>query len=452
MHVKTAILLSSLIFATIISRANTSNPVFSCQELQNSTLGYSFDILHCPTSHLSPSGYFMVITDYLDSLQLMKITGRVVGPLISELLFERTEDSGKPSKVAWKASYILQHTGRYSVNIEIRYIHFDPNNYEHAVAHGINNEILTDYAFEVHMTAEQMHKFSKGRTMLGECSIRDLDGGGVWRSLLPHHQLRPKWFQANGTTVTLFESDYAILNSLADHLVYEPHLCNLKKSLGNTSSCRYEENVREICLVGDSQIRHLALVLYGLFEGLDASFFHAKTLKTDKFVYGNERIHDFDDVWAKMDFLPSQYDLLSNCSTIIVSFGQWHVSHARGGLYTPSDYASLTNRTLTKYRSLYPTHKILFIGTMPFGVFHLIYATVEDTEMMFDYRNDVVLRALNVAAMDTCRALGSFGCLNLFEVGNALRDLSYDTCHFKAPVINQLGLAVVTTLCNDGTL
>jgi hypothetical protein len=128
------------------------------------------------------------------------------------------------------------------------------------------------------------------------------------------------------------------------------------------------------------------------------------------------------------------------------------VSFARGSPHTASDYARLTNTTLTKYRSLYPTHKILFIGTLPFGVFHLIYATVDDTEMMFDYRNDVVLRALNAAAMDTCRALGSFGCLNLFEVGNALRDLAYDTCHFKAPVINQLGLAVVTTLCNDGTL
>ena len=42
--------------------------------------------------------------------------------------------------------------------------------------------------------------------------------------------------------------------------------------------------------------------------------------------------------------------------------------------------------------------------------------------------------------------------MNLFEMGNVFRDLSYDGGHFKSPVGSQMALAVLTILAQDGII
>jgi len=121
--------------------------------------------------------------------------------------------------------------------------------------------------------------------------------------------------------------------------------------------------------------------------------------------------------------------------------------------FSPTDYAALVNQTLWTYITQYPKSTLYFVGTFPFAQNFRLYLYPPT-----DFRNVVVSRVINAAGIKVCNriqqhALGTkrlVRCMDLFEMANVVRDLSYDTMsHFKAPVGLQMALAVMTRFCND---
>eukprot|EP01036_Dinobryon_divergens_P035556 gene35556-46108_t len=175
------------------------------------------------------------------------------------------------------------------------------------------------------------------------------------------------------------------------------------------------------------------------------------------------------DNWAEMKFSDADRTALEGCSAVLINFGQWQVSYATrmppyfklgklwktpGGVvrgpYSVAEYGDLVSKTLHAYlQMLPPSSAVYFLGTMPIGNQDFTCGVITEASKYPDYRNDAALRALNEEGMHVCRSIDRLHCMNLFEVGNIFKDLSYDGAHFKAPVASQMALAVLTVLLND---
>lgn len=436
-----------------------------CNHRKSIALGFSFNVSHCiyrlgnitQTHGIEKGGYFLVVPVGVAALSNnLAIVGRIVGPIISELIFSPEYDI-RIERRKYKAIYYHLVPGIYRVNIEIRYTNFDPDSYENAIVYSINNEIVKEYFFEVPPITLLKRTNSTSideRMHLHNCSVNALSKGGHWIALATH-QMPSKWLLDEGFLQISAQQKF-LTAQLTDSLLYTPRYCRLKK-INSLSFCEHKYNTHEMCFVGDSQIRHLTGTIYAMLEQ-NYSFFKPQdgNRKTDKAVYLNDHMHYVVDNWANMEFSVEESALLSRCNSILLNFGQWHVSYStkpdlKRGPFKVSEYASLVNRTLSNYSFSFPHAKIYFLGTLPFGQSARLYMATPPEDEQRDYRNDVVLRAINAAGMEICRRLKRkhLRCINLFEMGNVVRDLSYDLAHFKAPVGPQMALAVLTALCSD---
>jgi hypothetical protein len=398
----------------------------------------------------SEYGYFQ-IAPFNHSSGNMSIAGRIVGPIIRELIFnEEHHHHHQPHPLSdqihmkiWRAKYFLPVPGAYLANIEIRYTEFDPENYETSQVYCKDNEIVKEYFWKV------VSKGGSASASLQECSSTSMTEGGYWITQVPHI-LPPKWLPDGGYTLVSARQEY-VVKELEDHLFYQPKGCRIKQQSDKFTCQQRNLESLDICFVGDSQIRHLCGTVAGIFLG-NSAYFTAKAGNhtTDKTIHSTNRIHCTADDWATMEFTNESRADLARCDAIVVNFGQWHVSWTTRtiigrGPFTISEYAQLVHRTL-HYTDQFPAAKILFVGTMPFGQNAMLYTR----PVPHDYRNTAVLRAVNAAGMEACRRLQErkVHCMNLFEMGNVVSDLTYDMAHFKAPVGVQMALAVVTALCN----
>ena len=416
--------------------------------------GYKFLVLHCSTAveHSENShptrGYFQIGIENNSIVpafskrfyQGIKLSGRIVGPIITELVF--TLDI---LQLLWRSYYYLPFGGGYRANIEVRYLNFSHNDYEYATVYSTQNEVLRDAFFEVQ--AREKNKLFDSINHTKECTVTTFSRGGFWKSLVPL-RMHPKWLLDEGF-LQVPEAQKENIATLADKLLYQPKSCHIKR-IEDVKHCKFKANAREICFVGDSQMRHMAGTIYGIFEE-NATFFQSPfNQKTDKMVYLNSHMHFAVDNWVDMKFTEEQTSQLARCSAILLNFGQWHLSYAtwidlKRGPYLLPEFVELVNKTLHSYLRLFSA-KLFYLGTMPFGQAARLYIPNHPEK---DHRNDVVLREFNTAGMAACRRVKGARCINLFEMGNVLRDLSYDLCHFKAPVGTQMALAVLTMLCND---
>lgn len=100
-------------------------------------------------------------------------------------------------------------------------------------------------------------------------------------------------------------------------------------------------------------MRHLHGMVHAILTGRYEKLYFKGT-KTDKSVSLGDSMYLFMDHYARMQFTEQEDMWLGNCSTIFLSFGQWHISWAtKGDLgrgpFTLSEYEELVNRTLHAY-------------------------------------------------------------------------------------------------------
>ena len=279
-----------------------------------------------------------------------------------------------------------------------------------------------------------------------ECSLEDMNRKGVWRSLVPLN-MSSKWMLDQGD-VQLSAEQVTLVEFAPGKLIFQPQHCTIN-DVKQTEQCIDATNGQELCFVGDSQMRHLAGEVAAALEHMKIKFDN-NNHKTDKKVYLSAKSHLIIDNWGSMEFSPAEHSQLSNCSVIVVDVGQWQLSWAminqRKEPFRLQEYADLVQRILRKYTELF-TAKLFFVGSMPFGQNHRIYFPVGEPGK--DYRTDIILREFNIVAMDACHQVIGANCLNLFEIGDVLRDLSYDLAHFRAPVGSQSALALLSGICNQ---
>ena len=402
-------------------------------------LKIAFKSEHCTNTdnddNSTTHGYFQVAAEISGDLYpRLKLAGRVVGPLISELKFVLDH-----KKHHWRAYYYLPINGKYLANVEIRYINFSIKDYENAEVHSTKNEIFTDFAFE---TSSNLNMTLSTK----DCTLPDLNKEGFWRPMVTT-KISSKWMLDPGNERPTNEQKY-LFELLANNLIYQPRYCNMKQ----VQQCTDEASSQEIGFVGDSQMRHLSSDVYTALTDINIDFDNS-IQKTDKSIHLTAHTHFIVDNFASMEFNDDELRQLSNCTVIVVNFGQWHLSwlmkiYFNRRPYSLSDFVHLVQSNLKRYRELFPSAKIFYLGTMAIGQNYRLYLPADDTRK--DFRTDWILREFNAMAMDACWQVEGVRCLNMFEITNVVRDLSYDFSHFKAPVGPQLALALLTALCNDG--
>jgi len=200
-----------------------------------------------------------------------------------------------------------------------------------------------------------------------------------------------------------------------------------------------------MCFVGDSHMRHLSGMIQSIFTHDKSAFAAPINYTTDRTIVNTGTRHFIEDQWAEMDFK------VEKCDSIFIGFGQWQISFVRRvDNLSPKDYAVMVNQTLWAYATRFPNSKLYFMGTFPLCQNTRVYL-----KPTIDFRTDILLREMNTAGMKACNhikhEIGAIrmSCMNLFEMGNVVRDLAYDLSHFKAPVGLQMALAVMTRFCNN---
>jgi len=302
------------------------------------------------------------------------------------------------------------------------------------MVYSLNNEILTNYEFQITMNESYVPK--------NDCKSDDFFQGGHWRAL-SSHKLPAKWILDGGyDKITDFQNK--VTEDFIDQLIFEPFNCRIK-NLNDLFKCEQIKSSESLCFVGDSQMRHLHAMIQSIFVHDTTAFVAPTNHTTDKTVVRTGPRHFVEDPWAEIKINGEL------CDSIFIGFGQWQLSGARKvDNFSPQDYAELVNQTLWTYVNRFPKPKLYFVGTFPLGQNSRLYS-----KPPIDFRNDVVLRDINAAGMKACNhvkhAVGfkRLSCMNLFEMANVVRDLSYDLAHFKAPVGLQMALAVMTQFCNE---
>lgn len=404
-----------------------------------------FDIHHCSSKEIckdlfySPKGYFHVaLKDKTSEVGNLKLAGRVVGTVVAELIFKKISNN------SWEAHYNLPSNGSFYANIEIRYLDFNSENYLHSTVYSISNEILTDNKFHIAFLNE-----SDTVSIKNDCDDDDFFRGGYWRALSTH-KLPAKWLLDVGCE-KLTDFQTKVTEDFIDKLIFEPLNCRIK-NLTNLLDCELSKRSENLCFVGDSQMRQLSGTIQSIFAHDAAAFAAPISHKTDKTVIKSGYRHFIVDTFAEMNFNVDELGQLQKCDSIFIGFGQWHLSFLRKvDIFSSIDYAALVNQTLWAYAAISPKANLYFMGTFPFAQNFRLYSNPP-----IDFRNDVVLRKMNAAGMKVCnrmkqtvRVTRRVSCMNLFEMVNVVRDLSYDMAHFKAPVGLQMALAVMTRFCSD---
>lgn len=401
-----------------------------CYSLTSSESVFPVRAQHCEeTSH---SGHFVLSVH--EALANARFRGRVVGTVIRELrLTQRgTLVTGR---------YSLP-SGNYTASVDLRYLEFDPENFNETRPFYTRNEIFR-------------HQFVLPSRV---CPRAVTQLRGHWSS--------SKYARVEVLPVTFMAGAQMSVELLLDSLRYELESCRLMSDAAIENCVRggvpYAAPL-QLCLFGDSQTRHLSNALITLMQA-DQSFFSASSNKTDKSRIASSFIHDVDDWWGDCfvcppaacdgcvadlcrpeaaQVPPCNLTVVERCSAVLFNFGQWQVAppEGHGDPWPVSRYAAAVDRALRNARLMLPEKRLIWVTLHPHGETDPMY-----TKPPTDWRTDIVLGAYNDAALKACEA-HNFEFIDIFNVANAVHDLTYDGAHYKAPVARELARLVYHSVC-----
>jgi len=307
--------------------------------------GYDYNVAHCHSKSVHKGYFYVGVARKKEEIvnTSIELFGRIIGAAIVELKFIHQKHD------ILKADYHLPFGGTYEVSIEVRYEDFNAEKYWTSPAFCLNNEILSNYSFMV--PEGHTGDLSSG---LSECSYSNFRSHGLlqgfWKSCYPFPLPVRIPFVGNAS---LRNAQTPGLNFLVKDIEFQPtncalmHLRNLSFRSERLSSC---VAFREICFIGDSQMRHL-LGTVDAFLKEDYQMIYRNATETVRKVANNNLLHFVSDPYSRMNFSEVEINWIGNCSSIIINFGQWHVSNRVWGdlgreRYSLSEYKNLVKQSL----------------------------------------------------------------------------------------------------------
>ena len=309
--------------------------------------GKDYNLAHCNSNSVHEGYFYVGVARKGETVNVssIKLFGRIIGAAIVELKFH--EQHG-----ILKANYHLPYGGTYQVSIEVRYEDFNAEKYWTSLAFCLNNEILSNYSFMV--PEGHTGDLSSG---LSECSYSSFGSHGLlrgfWKSYYPFPLPVKIPFVGNAS---LRNAQTPGLNFLVKDIEFQPtncflmHLRNLSFRSERLSSC---DAFREICFIGDSQMRHLLGTVDAILKE-DYQMIYRNATETVRKVANSNLLHYINDPYSRKNFSEMEINWIGNCSSIIINFGQWHASNRVWGdlgreRYSLSEYVNLVKQTLQMF-------------------------------------------------------------------------------------------------------
>jgi len=202
---------------------------------------------------------------------------------------------------------------------------------------------------------------------------------------------------------------------------------------------------RNICLFGDSHMRHILYYL-GLQCGIK-SIVKTCSKKSKRCEFRCTQTASIKQ--ASVLYTKDTYGEvlirrnIRNCDILVVNYGHWQAGWPGGRCQTIEEYKSSVQLTVEHVMKMAQPHMIMvWLSVNPMPFIRDIYGKCPPS----DWRNDVVLRAYNNAAKCVMDAEFSasrewrerWHFLNVFDIIDPIRDVSYDGTHYANPI----GLAV----------
>ena len=325
---------------TITSVLFYADFLFGCNYHTKYLLDANYTIKHCQSNS---KGYFHIQRynqSKIISPKGLILYGRIIGPVIFELVFHRHH------RTSLEAIYKLPNSGIYNASIELRYEHFDPNNYSSSTVYYDDNELLN-----VTIVCTKGELIAAGRKHNNWNFKHHVLHNYYWRSPIPV-SMPSKMSFIDESHTELMAIQSSRIQALNNSLTFDDlDVHDIMKRIAKSSIVS-----QQICFVGDSQMRHLHKMFIEILFGRQDNNFHINGTKTDKSVSPSESLHHIVDHWTLMNFSASETQYLDKCSTIFLNFGQWHVGWSTQpslgrGPFKLTEYEDLVNRTLHAYIS-----------------------------------------------------------------------------------------------------
>lgn len=207
-----------------------------------------------------------------------------------------------------------------------------------------------------------------------------------------------------------------------------------------------------LCVVGDSQGRHLAAALRTLRAGEPPDV--ASTSLTDREVRVGHGVRYWETIFGTCQDRadrPSDaeagcwQDARATCDVVLLNFGQWPASGDTGQLpplpgsgppWSVPRYEAAVAELLADARAALGSgaSRLLWVTTHPHGFTPRVAAGR-------DWRSGAVLREYARASIRAAERLG-VSWADVHSMADVLRDLSYDGAHYKAPVESEIARAL----------
>ena len=310
-----------------------------------------------------------------------------------------------------------------------------------------------NYTGEAPLLPSKMRTTSSGHFTVDSVDPNCTTGGCRSVCTMTDTQLPGRWIASEATSLlfrttcvfgeennTLCEplEELAVAQGDKAGLSWQPYSCALRSfaDMGHLGKCSPTSG-SQWCFVGDSQMRHI----YNDVVGWSSRQPRSKVFgQTDKSVIEVDFARFLDNPWGE----PTD---LSDCSTVVVNFGQWHLAFTAGSRPSSvSNYMSSVaevagNLSLLQDKGV----KVLWVTTASHGLHN--HGMEHRGTGIADWRADPYLLLFNVVANAVMSHQG-IPVVDSWGITAPLMDLSYDGSHYKGPVGYHVALLVMNYLCN----
>ena len=282
---------------------------------------------------------------------------------------------------------------------------------------------------EAHMLAPQSRPLLSASILIPhrQCGCRDF-GAGYWQlPRVPEH-LGTTWITSNSLGV---ETAASLVGAR-----FHPHGCSI---------AAHKPRRLQLCVVGDSQARHLSGALSAL-QGGDAIEAAVSTV-TDHAMHTGNGVRYWPSLFGPCQRQGSETgcwsdpEVLPTCEVVLLNFGQWPASGSSGLL--PPDPPNAPPWSVERYEAavtdvltsaLRTTARLLWLTVHPHGITERVLSAQ-------DWRSSHVLQLYANASIRAATSLG-VAYMDIHSMADVLRDLSYDGAHYAAPVEAEIARAV----------
>ena len=199
---------------------------------------------------------------------------------------------------------------------------------------------------------------------------------------------------------------------------------------------------RKICLVGDSQMRHIyagftSLVLKDMNYHISDVERGQRELTSNKTQVGLENIIYYLDKWGQ----PWSQHNLSECTDVLANFGQWPASRETKGGFWPAHQYKLAAQNHADFLSLLSREgkRVSWVTTHA----HPINPGWTGVD---DWRKDPLLSLYNRLSQDVHDGTLT-GIIDTFSITSPLSEASYDGHHYKGLVAYNVDLMILNAVC-----